>query len=266
MTDMYHVPGGYVPIFGYERSAFYPFGHRNVFFAKREDSRVTPFFVKQGLAGYQIPAGLVIPHTTATQQGTDWSDNDPRLEPVVEIFQGARASSESLGAPLAYQPDMSIVKNVGYQPAGFVTNAWAKGYKLGIIASSDHSSTHISYAMVYTADPSRQGILDAIRRRHTYGAMDNIILDVRMGEHFMGDEFSLAAAAPLRVKIEGPDAIAAVAVIRDGGVVYSAEPKKRSVEFEYKDTSPAKGRHYYYVRVEQQNKLMAWSSPMFITY
>ena len=43
MTDMYHVPGAYVPIFGYERSAFYPFGHRNVFFAKRSDSRVTPF-------------------------------------------------------------------------------------------------------------------------------------------------------------------------------------------------------------------------------
>jgi hypothetical protein len=296
MTDMYHVPGAYVPIFGYERSAFYPFGHRNVFFARREDARVTPFFVKQGVTGYQIPAGplgdepgvatsdlvgadtrllyedvrprgaVVIAHTSATNQGTDWSDNDPKLEPVVEIFQGARASSESLGAPLAYESDMSIVKNVGYQPAGFVTNAWAKGYRLGIIASSDHSSTHISYAMVYTADSSRQGILDAIRRRHTYGAMDNIILDVRMGEHFMGDEFSLAAAVPMRVRIEGPEAIAAVAVIRDGGVVYSAEPKKRSVEFEYKDTSPARGRHYYYVRVEQQNKLMAWSSPMFITY
>ena len=38
MTDMYHVPGAYVSIFGYERSAIYPFGHRNVFFAKRADS------------------------------------------------------------------------------------------------------------------------------------------------------------------------------------------------------------------------------------
>ena len=31
MTDMYHVPGAYVPIFGYERSAIYPNGHRNLF-------------------------------------------------------------------------------------------------------------------------------------------------------------------------------------------------------------------------------------------
>jgi hypothetical protein len=147
-----------------------------------------------------------------------------------------------------------------------VTNAWAKGYKLGIIASSDHSSTHISYAMVYTPDRSRQGILDAIHKRHTYGAMDNIIMDVRMGEHFMGDEFSLPAAVPLRVKVQGTEAIATVAVVRDGKVVYSAEPNKQSVEFEYKDSAAAKGRHYYYVRVQQQNKLMAWSSPMFITY
>jgi hypothetical protein len=296
LTDMYHVPGGYVPIFGYERSAFYPFGHRNVFFARRADSRVTPFFVKQGHEGYQIPAGplgdepgvassdlvasdtrllyedvrprgaVVIPHTPATNQGTDWADNDPKLEPVVEIFQGARASSESLGAPLAYEKDMSIVKNVGYQPAGFVTNAWAKGYKLGIIASSDHSSTHISYAMVYTADRTRQGILDAIHRRHTYGAMDNIIMDVRMGEHFMGDEFSLTAAVPLHVKVMGTEPLAAVAVIRDGKVVYSVEPKKQLAEFDYKDTGTPAGKHYYYVRVQQQNKLMAWSSPMFITY
>ena len=76
-----------------------------------------------------------------------------------------------------------------------LSNAWAKGYKLGIITSSDHGSTHISYAMVYTDDPTRQGILNAIRKRHTYGAMDNIILDVRMGDHFMGDEFQFSKAA-----------------------------------------------------------------------
>jgi hypothetical protein len=96
--------------------------------------------------------------------------------------------------------------------------------------------------------------------------MDNIIMDVRMGGHFMGDEFSLKGAVPLKVKVEGADTIATVAVIRDGTVVYSAEPKKQSVEFEFKDTGPPKGRHYYYVRVQQENKLMAWSSPMFITY
>ena len=56
MTDMYHVPGAYVPIFGYERSANYPFGHHNVFFAKRSESRVTPFFLKEGTKAFEMPS------------------------------------------------------------------------------------------------------------------------------------------------------------------------------------------------------------------
>ena len=82
----------------------------------------------------------------------------------------------------------------------------------------------------------------------------------------MGDEFELRQFQPLRVKLRGTDAIATVAVIRDGQVVYSAEPQKPVVEFAFEDTSALAGAHYYYVRVQQQNQLMAWSSPFFVTY
>ncbi len=147
-----------------------------------------------------------------------------------------------------------------------VSNAWAKGYKLGIISSSDHNSTHISYAMVYTADPSRQGVLDAIRKRHTYGAMDNIILDVRMGEHFMGDEFAPAAAEALKIHIRGTRTVAKVEIIKDNKVIYATEPSKQTVDFQFTDKGSVAGRHFYYVRVNQDDKMLAWSSPMFINY
>lgn len=298
MTDMYHVPGAYAPIFGYERSAIFPNGHRNLFFAKRSDSRVTPFFLKEGAEGFGLPVaplgdepgvgtaelvandtkllyeeirprnGIAIPHTSGTRMGTDWRDNDPNLEPVVEIYQGARTNYEQLGAPLVADPakDGPHVKQAGYQPEGMVSNAWAKGYKLGIITSSDHGSTHISYAMVYTDNPTRQGILDAIRKRHTYGAMDNIILDVHMGEHFMGDEFQMDKALPLRVKVRGTRAIVKAEIIKDSKVIYSTEPKQQNVQFEYTDKDGVNGRHYYYVRVQQDDQTIAWSSPMFINY
>jgi len=55
MTDMYHVPGAYSPIFGFERSAVFPNGHRNIFYARRSESRVTPFFLKEGAAGFSLP-------------------------------------------------------------------------------------------------------------------------------------------------------------------------------------------------------------------
>ena len=298
MTDMYHVPGGYVPIFGYERSATFPNGHRNVFFAKRSDSRVTPFHMRSGTQGFSVPAApigdepgvgtgavvendtkllyeeirqrnaLAISHTSGTRMGTDWRDNDPDLEPVVEIFQGARTNYEQLGAPYVADPakDGPHVQQAGYQPEGMVSNAWAKGYKLGIITSSDHGSTHISYAMVYTTDPSRQGVLDAIRKRHTYGATDNIILDVRMGKYFMGDEFPLKKAEPIKVKVIGTTKVSKVEIIKDSKVIYATEPMKQDVSFEFTDREDVKGRHYYYVRVLQDNDMIAWSSPFFINY
>ena len=68
----------------------------------------------------------------------------------------------------------------GFKPKGFVWNAWAKGYKLGIQAASDHLSTHISYACTISPDGTRKGLLDAMRARHSYGATDNIVLDYRL--------------------------------------------------------------------------------------
>jgi hypothetical protein len=298
MTDMYHAPGAYVPIFGYERSAIFPNGHRNIFYAKRSESRVVPFFLQEGAQGFALPLGplgdepgvgtgalaandtkmlyeeirarngIAISHTSGTRMGTDWRDNDPKLEPVVEIFQGARTNYESLEAPLVAQApkDSAHMAQAGYQPEGMVSNAWAKGYKLGITSSSDHGSTHISYALVYTGDPSRQGVLNAIRKRHTYGATDNIILDVRMGEHFMGDEFALTTSQPLRVHTRGTRTVARVDIIKDNKVIYSTQPGKQTVDFEFTDKGPVAGRHFYYVRVRQDDDMIAWSSPMFINY
>jgi hypothetical protein len=259
-----------------------------MFFARRTEARVNPFFLKEGAKVYQFPLspegdepsdetgalvendtrllyeevkqqnGISIPHTSATPNfGTDWKDNDPAVEPVVEIFQGCRWNSEAPDAPYPYASNRANAK-------GWVVNAWAKGYKLGIIASSDHSSTHLSYAMVYTADPSRQGILDAIRKRHTYGATDNIILEVHMGARFMGDEFAAARAEPIAIKIRGTDSVKRVEVIRDGAVVYSADPNRQEVTLTYSDREPLAKRRYYYVRVQQADGMIAWSSPMFV--
>jgi hypothetical protein len=297
LTDLFHVPGAYTAIYGYERSAQFPNGHRNVFFARRSDARVTPFFLKTDAAGFSLPRtpvgdepsgtgelvdndtkmlyedvrglnALIISHTSANRMGTDWRDNDPLLEPVVEIFQGCRTSSEAVGAPyVAKLPDDAAqIKVAGYFPEGMVANAWSKGYRLGVIASSDHFSTHISYAMAYTADTSRQGILDAFRRRHTYGATDNIILEVRMGAHLMGDEFEAKRSLPLRIRARGTARIAALSVIRDNQVVYSASPNAAVIDTNHLDVAARSGRHFYYVRLLQEDGMIAWSSPIFVNY
>ena len=294
MTDMHHVPGAYTSIFGYERSVTQPNGHRNIFFADRSGA-VTPFYMRDQ-ASYalgrnpigDIPGvatgnvvrddtkhlyedvrrmgGIAISHTSGTRMGTDWRDNDPEIEPVVEIMQGARTNYEYIGAPLSAKSGEPADAPGGYEPIGVVRNAWNKGYRLGITVSSDHGSTHYSYTMVYTDRVTREGVLDAIRRRHTYGATDNILLDVRMGEHFMGDEFHASEMLPIAVKVRGTNELATVNVLRDGEVVYVHEPDGQTTEFEYldQDARQDRGLSYYYVRVEQADGNVAWGSPMWV--
>ena len=110
-----------------------------------------------------------------------------------------------------------------------VWNALAMQYRFGFQASSDHISTHISYAVAVAEEPTRESVLDAFRRRHCYGATDNIVLDVRSGDHIMGDEFR--AEGPVRIKVHaiGTRPIARVDVIKDFIYVFSTEPSGAEV-------------------------------------
>jgi hypothetical protein len=175
---------------------------------------------------------------------------------------------EQPGGPLVTDPkrDTEQMNLIGYRPEGMISVAWAKGSKLGVIASSDHFCTHISYACVYPDDPTRKGILKAIRRRHVYGATDNIILEVRMGDHFMGDEFPLKRAAPIQIKALVARPIVRVELIKDSKVIYATVPKQRDVTFQFLDSGDVLHRHYYYVRLQQDDRMTAWPSPLFVNY
>ena len=150
-------------------------------------------------------------------------------------------------------------------PDGMVSSAWGKGHRLGVIASSDHLSTHMSYAMVYAETATREGVADAIRLRHTYAATDNIIVDFRIGEAFMGDEIGTGGAVPaIRARVLGTDTVREVALIRNNEVIYTVSPGTRETEFEYTDREPVATENFYYVRAVQSNDEIAWSSPIWV--
>ncbi len=200
--------------------------------------------------------------------GTDWRDNDPEIEPVVEIYQGARNSYEVVGAPrvhdIANRPAAEAPGR--FQEAGMVWNALAKGYRLGTTASSDHGSTHISYTLVYTPANDRESILAAIRRRHTYGSTDNIIVEVWANGHFMGEEFDTRELPSLRLKVNGTDAIARIDLVRNNRYIYTTSPLRKTIDIKYVDMEPEAGLNYYYLRVQQDNGEVAWASPIWINY
>ena len=275
-TDLYNSPS-LTTLFTYERSVSYPHGHRNVMFAKR-GVRTLPRLVEQGkgvvdddtkmlydyLSEHQ---GICASHTSATGMGTDWRDVNSVFEPIVEIFQGHRNSYEHFGAPrVARRAGESIG---GWQPLGMVWNALAMQYRVGFQASSDHISTHISYAIAVAEDTSREAVIEAFRRRHCYGATDNIVMDVRTadGAHMMGDEFDAPTAGPVKLKVfvHGTRPIARVDVIKDFVYAYSTEPKTAKVSFEWTDSEArGPGLSWYYVRAIQDDGQLAWASPMWV--
>jgi hypothetical protein len=274
LTDAYLLGSRFVPMFSYERSVRYPEGHRNTIMVQRgvrplprlpktaDDSPADPAPDTQMLYRYlRQYKGIVASHTSATQMGTDWRDNDPILEPVVEIYQGERQNYEMPGAARAPEENFAVG---GWRPLGFVSLALKKGYRLGFEASSDHISTHLSYCNLWVKNRTREGVMEAFRARRVYGATDNILADVRCGEHLMGEEFSLDTNPVLKVHLVGTADFAKVEIVRDGAVVHSTAPGARNVTFEWRDSQPQKGVSYYYVRGQQKDGELVWVSPMWI--
>jgi hypothetical protein len=215
--------------------------------------------------------GMCAAHTSATSMGTDWRDNDPKVEPIVEIYQGDRMSYEMEEAPRAgYDPQggKKPPNIAGWYPKGYINLALAKGYRLGFESSSDHWSTHISYCVAVAETHDRAGVLAALKQRHCYGATDNIILDVHSGEHLMGDEFKTKKAPALSVRVTGTGTILGIDILKDGEVVEVLRPEGAEPKYqgEWEDPKPEAGVHYYYVRVRQKDGQLAWASPMWIDY
>jgi hypothetical protein len=286
--DLYYLAPRFVPLYGYERSAQFPNGHRNIFHSYR-GVPVFPFQITLTQTGvfpgvgtgalvdndtkllYQYlhkTGGVAISHTSGTStMGTDWRDNDPVIEPVVEIYQGARNSYETLEAPRVHATDAPPDQAPGgFQKAGLVWNAYAKGYRLGTIAASDHGSTHISYGLVYVPENDRSVILDGIRKRHTYGGTDNLIVECRGNGRFMGDEAAVPNRPSLELRVIGTANVARVDLVRNNEYIHSTEPGKEEVTVKYTDMQPKKGLNLYYFRVLQADGEVAWASPVWLNY
>ncbi len=278
-TDAFMLPEKFTPMFSYERSVSYPEGHRNVVFAQRgvrtlprlpiSDRRVfepapDTLMLYQYLKQF---GGVCASHTSVGNMGTDWRNWGGEFEPMVEIYQGARQNYEYPGCPRCPTKEDAIG---GWEPGGWVCDAFAKGYKFSFQSSSDHGSTHISYAMVYAEEHTREGIIKAMRQRHTYGATDNIIADSRCKaadgkEHMMGDEFSVKGAPTITLKLTGTMPFEKVTLIKDNVEIPMNAPKEINVSLTWTDPKPEKGKtSYYYFRGEQTNGELVWVSPMWI--
>lgn len=270
-ADLYLFPGRFVSLFAYERSFTSPGGHRNIVWPDRSgelipgDRRIPAENIPLGLwRRLKQSGGISIPHTMAdkNQPNVSWEWHDPESQPVMEMYQGARASYEYAGAP----PEESRGYFAMDEPGHFLWDALARGHRIGVIASSDHGSTHLSYAGVYATELSRKAIFEGLKKRRTLAATDNIVIDFRVGEAFIGEETTVSDPPRLEVRVQGTGSIRRIDLVRDNRFIYTLRPGTSASRFVYSDATLSRGMSgYYYVRVIQEDEMMAWSSAIWVT-
>ncbi len=268
ISDQYYKPGAFSPVHAYERSQYSPWGHRNIVNLSRDyvpvpgaydigDTGVSPWGLFEALRGKNA---VSIPHTTAwANKQVSWDYYDPEIERLVEIYQGSRSTYEYKGAPDpagrgVYEADS---KN-------FVWDGLARKRRLGFIASSDHNSTHMSFAVVYVKNIDREAIFGSLKARRTYAATDKILVDFTLGDHLMGEEVTVTGAPEFDIAVEGTAPLARIDIIKDGKFVYTTNPGKNIAKFSFRDKAFTGDESYYYVRVIQSDKMMAWASPIWV--
>ncbi|MBC7289444.1 MAG: DUF3604 domain-containing protein, partial [Armatimonadetes bacterium] len=216
IADLHYVPGNFVTLFGFEWSSRY--GHKNVIYPRRGE----PIF-SSAVKGSDTPDGLwkcleghralTIPHHPAdVSLGTDWSFHNDQYQRLVEIFQAARGSYEYDGCPRQHSE--------ATREGCFVQDALKKGYKLGIIASTDHGYG-ASYAAVFTPELTRDAVFEGLWHRRTYGATaKGIFLDFRCNGRLMGEEVETEGPPEFTGRVAGLTELAEVAIFKNGEIVY----------------------------------------------
>jgi len=166
----------------------------------------------------------------------------------------------------------------------WATTFLTKGYRLGIIASTDGHYGNPGYGYlkptydwdnqeigmaavaVYAPERTRESIFRALYDRHVYATSgDRIVLDFCADGHPMGTEYRTEQPPELVIKAVGTAPITLVEVKKDSKVVATFTPNGTSVDLRWRDSEfHPDASCYYYVRVLQKNNEEAISSPVWV--
>lgn len=255
-ANTYNLPHRFVAFLAFEWGGWDLFGDKCVYYlddnqpyyAANDERSKTPTGLWQCLRDKNA---ITIPHHPKYGGMTDWSYHDAQLQPLVEIYS-TWGNSERGGEHS-------------------VQSAWARGYRLGVIASSDNhigqpGNPNNGLAAVWAKELTRESLFEALKNRRCYGTTgERILLSFQVDGHLMGEEYKVAnAASPRRilVKVSGTRPIAELCVVKNNEDLFVYRDLDKTAEIETTDTTPIRGTDYYYVRVTQRGGQMAWSSPI----
>jgi hypothetical protein len=258
-------------------------GHRNVIFSSKKEAEKFVRNVNEIYSEFSPESNtapklwqlireknidcVAIPHhVTDEVHPCDWSVRDEEIEPVVELFQ-CRGNAEYRGCPRENNLDRH---QTTHRDEAFVDYALReKGYQIGFIGSGEHNSMGVGLAALWVKEVSREGILEALRARRCFGTTgDKIFVDVKVNNAIMGEVAEAKDFPIIEINTRGQKEIEKIDLLRNSRVVKTWIPEISdevfSVNFTDQDYKIEQDVLYYYVRVTQKDKHLAWSSPVFL--
>ena len=247
------------------------FGHKNVYYPSSEGG-LYQCTCEEGLnpdrlyAAIKRDGGLCIPHHPAADWGhvsaaTDWDYCDESVQRAAEIF--------SRHADYEKTENMSrYTKNVKKFPGKCIQDALRRRYRPGFVAGSDsHQMEHGKEGGIlgaFVSENTSEEVWSAIWNKRTYGTTGaRILLSFRLGDAFMGEEVRTTGTRNFTAAVFAVSAVRKIEIIRNGEVAYSMKPEGRDVDISFTDPGSSDSA-WYYLRVEQEDDQIAWSSPIYV--
>lgn len=281
----WNAPGEFVALVGYEWTSWVH-GHRHVLYfggdeellSALDDDYDNPRKLWNALE--HQPALTIAHHSAGDPVPVNWTFRPPEhLEPVTEIVS-VHGSSESLDSP-------SPVR--GAIPGNTVRDQLDRGLRMGFVGSSDGHDGHPGLAHlspVYGRNPARgqmgtggvaailseeltaPALLESLRARQCYATSGpRILVDARLNGTGMGEVMPGSEEGVLSVLLLGTAPMLHLDLVsggegRDTKVERLNLERQRRFVAEFTTTAMEPGG-YLYLRLEQADGSLAWTSPWF---
>ncbi len=198
-------------------------------------------------------------------QYNDWAYRDPEITDIITMLEVINSNNK-----------------IHYD--AFI-NALDKGWKVSPVCGNDNHgltgiSKHTSRTFVLATEKTKSAILDAMKHRRTYAALDsNIQCRYTVNGSIMGSTLDHPDTLTFDISISDPDTeepkdkITKLEIIKDGGVVAETyTPPEPAHSVSWKPTLHDSASHYFFVRVfnagggdapgADPEKPVAWLAPV----
>ncbi len=276
-ADELYQPGLFVVLHAFEWTGkMYPGpGHKVVYLpahggpvlSREDDDTMTP---KGLLSECRRLGALAFPHHVGWT-GANMADHDSKVQTCFEIVSCHGAYE---------RPELGMIGTRGDdKPGQFVAEALDSGLRFGIVGGSDghglnwhhgvcrvQDSHRTGLTGIFSREVSREGVLEALRRRRCYATSGaKIGMWFEIDGRPMGEELVSGGPVPFRVVVAGTDSIEKLSLVSNKG--REIELDASGLEADVRGSlqaPPAGGWCYYYVRILQRNGEIAWSSPIWL--